>query len=79
MFPALGLPVKLPPEVKHADRVMLSTEQRQLMDNRDKWQWTQGFEPLDIRLQCLSPNMARMAFMQRAWDLGFDIELGFKN
>lgn len=73
MFPALGLPVKLPPEVKHADRVMLSTEQRQLMGNRDQWTWTQGFEPLDITLNCLSPAHARIAFFVRARELGFTV------
>lgn len=70
LFPALGLPVELPAEVKDADRVMLATEQVQLMSNRDKWKWTDKVKPLDVHLDCLSPQRAYDAFMARAFELG---------
>lgn len=55
----------LPADVKRADRIMLLTEQRQLMNNRDAWRWTEGVEPADIALECLSPDEAYAAFVDR--------------
>lgn len=72
VFPALGLPSTLPPAVKEADRIMLATEQRQIMSNRDRWRWTDMVEPLDIELECLSPHLAYDAFIARAIELGFE-------
>lgn len=72
LFPALGLPVKLPPEVEHADRVMLATEQQQLMRNKDRWEWTDGIEPANIQLRCFTPNYAYVFFKERARELGFE-------
>ena len=71
MFPAFGLSVEMPPEIKRADRIMLATEQRQLMKNRDDWEWTSGVEPLPLKLRCASPASARMAFIEEALRLGF--------
>ena len=70
LFPALGLPWPIPAEVKHADRVMLATEQRQIMRNRDRWEWTAGIPPADVDLQCFSPPMAYEFFVMRAQQLG---------
>lgn len=72
LFPALGLPIDMPPEIKKADRVMLATEQRHLMKNNDDWKWTGSVEPLDIRLRCFTPNYAYVEFKARARELGFN-------
>jgi hypothetical protein len=58
LFPFLGVPLPLPAAVKAVDRVMLATEQRDLMKNRDEWKWTGQAQPLDISLACLSPEAA---------------------
>lgn len=71
LFPALDLPIEMPPDIKHADRMMLATEQRQLMKNRDDWQWTSGVQPAEIKLECLSPLSAYTQFMARARQLNF--------
>ncbi len=71
MFPALGLPVEMPIEIKRADRIMLATEQRQLIKNHDDWSTTSGVEPLPLKLRCASPASARMAFIEEARRLGF--------
>lgn len=71
MFPALGLPWPIPAQVKHADRVMLATEQRQLMRNRDAWRWTDGIQPADIDLDYYGPATAFHHFVDRAHQLGF--------
>ncbi len=70
MFPALGLPVKLPPEVKRADRVMLATEQLQLMRNHDRWKWTGEVMPIETPLDIFDPDDAYAAFIFRARELG---------
>ncbi len=72
LFPRFGLPVKLPPEVKAADRQMLATEQRQLLRNRDSWNLTAGIVPAPVRLECLYPNQAYWFFIHRAVELGLE-------
>lgn len=65
-----GLPPTLPPEVKHADLVMLRTEQRDLMpDPHDDWSILQGIEPLPEVIWPQSPNVARRAFLRRYREL----------
>jgi hypothetical protein len=72
VFPKLGLPSTLPPEVKLADRQMLATEQLVLMKNKDVWKWTDGVQPVaSVRLQCFQPSAAYHAFIARARELGF--------
>ena len=70
LFRAFGLPEDLPGEIKHADRAMLATEQRQLMQNRDHWKWTGQAVPLEIELECWLPQRAYEAFVARAKELG---------
>ena len=60
-----GLSLPLPPAVKEADIVMLATEQRALMRNRDDWDYTRGRAPLDIDIRCLPPTEARHEFIER--------------
>lgn len=70
VFFALGVPDPLPVEVKAADVVMLATEQSQLMRNHDRWKWTDKVTPLDLKLDCFSPEAAYHAFVHRARELG---------
>lgn len=63
-----GLPAELPREVKHADLVMLATEQRDLMPRHaDQWEWESipGVVPLRDPVLPVSPGMARVMFLDR--------------
>jgi len=57
--PALG------PEVKHADVVMLATEQLALMKNRDDWEYTRGKTPANVTIHAWPPATAKAMFLQR--------------
>jgi uncharacterized protein len=70
VFAALGLDAKLPSEVKHADRVMLATEQRQIMFNHDEWKWTADTPLQGVVIEGLLPQQAYEAFIVRAQELG---------
>jgi hypothetical protein len=60
-----GLPEKLPPAVKHADLVLLMTEQRDLMPAHDDV-WCGGrIEPLPWKITPLSSRDARKLFLDR--------------
>lgn len=66
VFSRLGITLPLHPCVKHADLVMLSTEQRDLMPlHDDTWILTAGIHPLDERITPMGPEQAYEAFMQR--------------
>lgn len=66
VFQRFGLPPKLPPSVKLADRIMLCTEQRDLMDAAGHvWTPTAGLTPLEERIVPMSPADAKQAFLQR--------------
>lgn len=65
-----GVALPLPPEIKHADRIALATEQRGLMVNLDAWHWTEGVEPLDVVIEAWEPERAYWRFMARAEELG---------
>jgi 5'-deoxynucleotidase YfbR-like HD superfamily hydrolase len=61
-----GLPETLPPSVKHADLVMLATEQRDLMPaHDDDWSLISGITPHLGRIDALSPFAARALFLKR--------------
>lgn len=66
-----GLPSKLPPSVKHADLVLLKTEQRDLMLGGAGRVWTilEGFEPLERKIRPWTPEQAQQAFLQRFAEL----------
>lgn len=65
-----GVPADLSPEVKLADRVMLATERRDLMPaSAAQWARIAGIEPLGQRLVAWSPEMSRVAFLQRFAEL----------
>ncbi len=61
-----GLPAELPPEVKHADMVMLRTEQRDLMARpNDEWHGLASVQPLPDVIRPLSPDTAKWLFLER--------------
>lgn len=66
VFGRFGLPAKLPPEVKHADLVMLATEQRDLMPlHQDEWGCISGVTPLSSRIHPMGPADAKALFLER--------------
>lgn len=70
IFAKLGIPFPLPATVKHADMVMLATEQRDLMpEHDDEWPAIAGVEPLPEPIEPQSPRVARAHFLGRYWDL----------
>jgi uncharacterized protein len=69
VFARFGLALPLDPSIKHADRVMLATEQRQLMRNRDDWEHTGGVQPLDMPIPDLTPFQAKRQFLDRFHEL----------
>jgi hypothetical protein len=57
---------ELPASVKHADIVMLRTEQRDLMEaDKDEWAPTAGVRPLPDPITPMGPAQARTAFLKR--------------
>lgn len=58
--------------VKHADLVMLATEQRDLMPPRGKAEWSclEGIEPLPWTLEPLPSFVAKALFLRRFEQLG---------
>ena len=65
-----GLSVDMPPEVKHADMVLLATEKRDLMPAHvDQWECIKGATPLPERIVPMLPEYARVFFMRRYAEL----------
>ena len=61
-----GLAPVLPPEVKHADLVLLATEQRDLMAGRgERWDLIRDVTPLPGFIRPLLPDKARTLFLDR--------------
>lgn len=60
-----GLTPHLSPAVKEIDVRMLATEQRQLMHNRDDWDYTRGRTPLPIVIEGWTPAVAKSRFLAR--------------
>jgi len=66
VFARFGLPSKLPQCVKDADRVLLRTEQRDLMGaDGHQWSFTEGTAPLPERIEPLPPAEAKWLFLTR--------------
>jgi uncharacterized protein len=64
LFKKFGLPPELPECVKHADKVMLATEQRDLMPPHDDvWPIIKQIKPLPARVWPLDPGMACALFL----------------
>lgn len=69
-----GLPADLPPAVKHADMVLLATEQRDLMPyHADEWEYYGSTGPVHpiatLTISPLPPYMAKLAFLNRFYAL----------
>lgn len=70
IFARFNLPAVLPDCVKHADRVLLATEKRDLMPaNRDTWTDLSGIEPMPMQIIPMSAEIARQKFFERFVDL----------
>lgn len=70
VFARFGLPAKLPACVKDADRVLLRTEQRDLMGaDGYEWSFTEGVQPMTERIRPLQPGDARSLFLGRYAEL----------
>lgn len=70
IFAKFGVPYPLPAEVKHADLVMLSSEQRDLMPpHDDEWALIAGITPIRAQIYPVTPQRARDLFLDRYLDL----------
>lgn len=70
LFDQLGIAQPLPDSVSVADRVMLATEQRDLMAaDKDVWVLTAGVAPLAQRIVPLPSGAAKHAFLDRYYEL----------
>ena len=70
IFARFGLPAQLPPTVKMADRILLATEQRDLMPpHGDVWPLTVGVMPLEETIVPMTPTEAKAAFLARYYEL----------
>lgn len=65
VFRRFNVAAPLHPSIKEADVVMLVTEQRQLMKNRDDWLYTRGRTPLDFEIPAWTPGQAKSRFLKR--------------
>ena len=64
IFDRFALPPAMHPSIKHADLVLLATEQRDLMATHDdEWPILLGIEPLDATITPWSPEQAFRQFM----------------
>lgn len=69
VFQRFNVAMPLPPSIKEADIQMLATEQRQLMHNRDDWNYTRGRQPLDFTIPVWTPGQAKSRFLKRYHEL----------
>lgn len=70
LFERFGIPLPLPTAVKFADRVMLATEQRDLMPPHDDvWPIIEGVRPMCAAIKPLPPKEAFNLFMARYREL----------
>ena len=73
-----GLPAILPPCIKHADLVMLATEQRDLMPpHADQWAIIKDIKPLPELMQPWSSSFARKVFLER-FDALMELKAGVR-
>lgn len=63
-----GLPEQEPPSVKKADKQLLSTEARDLL-NKIRTDWVKPCDPLPFKIEPLSPEDAKDLFMKRFFEL----------
>lgn len=69
---AFNLPTEIPQAVKHADRILLASEQRDLMPARtegDEWAWLDDVPRLPFEIAPMPPRAARSMFLARFREL----------
>jgi 5'-deoxynucleotidase YfbR-like HD superfamily hydrolase len=65
-----GLAYPMPLEVKRADLIMLSTEQRDLLPpHDDEWEVIKNVKALSEKIIPLEPSEAKKLFLQRFYEL----------
>ena len=70
VFSHFGIATPLHPCVKHADLVMLATEQRDLMPGHaHDWMCLRGIAPMPTLIAPMSPEEARQKFLHRVQQL----------
>lgn len=71
VFGRFNLPLELPSSVKIADRILLATEQRDVMPPHvfDRWEFLTGITPLEARIIPMTADEAYEAFLQRYFEL----------
>ena len=70
IFAKLGIPAELPASVKRADRILLATEQRDLIAPHDEeWSQLAGIAPLVECIAPLPPWQAATLFLERYREL----------
>lgn len=62
---ALDLPLPMPSVVDHFDKVLLATEARDLMPQREAAEWAWMPPPLVAAIEPLTPTAARATFLRR--------------
>lgn len=66
VFRSVGVSLVMHPEVKHADKVVLATERRDLMlENLQPWELIKGIAPMAEFIAPLEPREARRLFLDR--------------
>ncbi len=72
LFAQFGIPFPMQPEIKHADLVLLATEQRDLLPPiESQWALLAGIEPMDDVIEPWTPEEAYKAFIRRFVNLFF--------
>jgi uncharacterized protein len=71
IFDRFGLPYPMPASIKQADRILLATEQRDLMIRlrNDEWAAIEGVKPLAAQIQPLEHELAAQLWMARYVEL----------
>jgi uncharacterized protein len=69
IFASFGLPYPMPASVKHADLVMLKTEQRDIVGTSDRWAMLEGVEPMETRISAWTQAESREQFLRRYMEL----------
>jgi len=69
VFKRFNVSLPLPVSIKEADIRMLATEQRQLMNNADRWHHTHGRAPYDFEIPTWTPEEAKARFLERYAEL----------
>ncbi len=73
IFTKLGLSPDLPRSVKHADLILLATEQRDLMPSHsDEWLILAGISPMPETIIPWSPAVAKTKFVERYYKLSLE-------